>query len=218
MSRERSSSPRIPRATDTARARLARAPRGTRAVPTEAQPHDPSLEGERSRRRDAGSLALDGADDESGERELAIPRHLRERSDARGRERSGAVDATRSGRQVQLARSSHRRRARCRVSPGASHRLASRDQSQTHAANVLSGSFERASRCAQPHDQMCASLSSRATWRTASACHFATSNQRERGCSPSRPPRARPGLEPDHDPDPRRRDAERKKLRRRTAR
>jgi hypothetical protein len=72
--------------------------------------------------------------------------------------------------------------------PGASQRLASRDHSQTQAAKVLSGSFDRASRCAQPHDQRWASRSSRATWRTASACHFATLNQRERGASPSRPP------------------------------
>ena len=72
--------------------------------------------------------------------------------------------------------------------PGASQRAGFRDQSHTHAAYVLSGSLPASVRIVHPQDQTCASRSSRATWRPASACSLPTSYHFAAGFKPSRPP------------------------------
>ena len=157
ISAERSSSPRIPRATARLAPASASAARYADRAAAEPCRDDSSLHRERVGRRDARALALDRARDERRQRELAITRHPRERGDAGRRQRRRPVHAPHARRQVRAAPSSRPRRARRRGSRGASHRLASRAHSQTHAAYVLSGSFERSLRCAQPHDQTCAS-------------------------------------------------------------
>ena len=214
MSRARNSSPRMPLATARLAPVSASAARYAETVPTESHAHDPLLERERIRRRDTGALPLDGADDERGERELAVLRHLRQRGDARRRQRCRSVDATRPGRQAQLSG------LQVRVE------LAAEDRRRVTQARVASP---------QPHargERLVGVVRSRIALRPAprpqvrqlELARDLADGERlplrdvepaRAGLQPLAATRPRPRLEPDHDPDARGRDADREQLRRR---
>jgi len=72
---------------------------------------------------------------------------------------------------------------------GASHNDGERAHNQTQATCPFSGSCSPTLQRPHPHDHTDAMPVSPATWRNASACHFATWNHAETGSRPLRPPK-----------------------------
>ena len=172
---------------------LRRAPRDTRPRSRRSARRRPAAPARARPTARPRPLALDRARDERGQRELAVARHLRERGDARGRQRRRSVDAARARRRfelprlrvgVELAAEDRRRVAEARVA-----------RPQPDAGRVRLVRVVRALVALRPAPRPdVREPSSFATCFTASACHFATLNQRDRGRSPrARPRPARSG-------------------------
>ena len=97
--------------------------------------------------------------------------------------------------------------------PGASHRLASRDQSQTQAASVLSGIVRARVALRPPPRPDVGDLQLSRDLTDGQRLPLRDVEPARAGLEALAPSRPRSRLEPDHDPDPRRRDADREELR-----